>query len=138
MILTLARRFAFSPVSGHRSSSIRIIFSLMFSMAVLMTAIGVMDYLQRGRFEGIRGAISFDITVEGDETAKMRTRYPHADIFLYGETEVLAEEGDEGTTGNYLKARIILPEGRALVKGLIYRGRVTGVDPVTVEVSSLA
>ena len=54
------------------------------------------------------------------------------------ETEVLAEEGDEGTTGNYLKARIILPEGRALVKGLIYRGRVTGVDPVTVEVSSLA
>lgn len=91
MILTLARRFAFSPVSGHRSSSIRIIFSLMFSMAVLMTAIGVMDYLQRGRFEGIRGAISFDITVEGDETAKMRTRYPHADIFLYGETEVLAD-----------------------------------------------
>ena len=54
------------------------------------------------------------------------------------ETEVLAEEGDEGTTGNYLKARIILPEGRALVKGFIYRGRVTGVDPVTVEVSSLA
>ena len=54
------------------------------------------------------------------------------------EVEVLAEKGDEGTTGNYLKAKIILPEGRTMVKGLIYKGIITKTDPVTVEVSSLA
>ena len=52
--------------------------------------------------------------------------------------EVLAEDGYEGTTGNYLKARLVLPEGRVPVRGLIYRGIVTETDPVTVEVSSLA
>lgn len=51
------------------------------------------------------------------------------------ELEVLAEEGDSGTTGNYLKARIALPEGRAAVKGLIYKGIVTCTDPVTVSCS---
>ena len=54
------------------------------------------------------------------------------------EVEVLAEKSGEGTTGNYLKARIALPDGRAAVNGLIYRGTVTCIDPVTVEVSSLA
>ena len=54
------------------------------------------------------------------------------------EVEVLAEEGMEGTTGNYLKARMTLPDGKAPIRGLIYSGRIVSIDPVTVEVSSLA
>ena len=52
--------------------------------------------------------------------------------------EVLAEDGLEGTTGNYLKARIMMPDGRIPVRGLIYSGRIVSIAPVTVEVSSLA
>ena len=43
--------------------------------------------------------------------------------------EILAEEGNEGTTGNYLKGRIILPHGRVPVRGMIYEGVVTSTDP---------
>ena len=52
--------------------------------------------------------------------------------------EVLAEDGLEGTTGKYLKARIMMPDGRIPVRGLIYSGRIVSIAPVTVEVSSLA
>ena len=52
------------------------------------------------------------------------------------EVEVLAEEGPEGTTGNYLKAHMVMPEGRVPVRGLIYTGRIVSLSPVTVEVSS--
>ena len=48
--------------------------------------------------------------------------------------EVLAEKDDSGTTGNYLKARIILPGHRTPVSGMIYEGAVTSVDPVTISV----
>ena len=50
--------------------------------------------------------------------------------------EVLAEEGSEGTTGNYLKARIMMPDGRMPLRGMIYEGTITALSPVTVEVSS--
>ena len=50
--------------------------------------------------------------------------------------EVLAETGCEGTTGNYLKARILLPGGREPISGMIYRGTVISSSPVTVSVSS--
>lgn len=53
------------------------------------------------------------------------------------EVEVLAEKNGEGTTGNYLKARIVLPKGRTAINGLIYKGIITKTDPITVEVSSL-
>ena len=50
--------------------------------------------------------------------------------------EVLAERGAEGTTGNYLKARIILPEGRIPISRMLYKGIVTSIEPleITVEV----
>ena len=50
--------------------------------------------------------------------------------------EVLAERGVEGTTGNYLKARIILPEGRIPISRMLYKGIVTSIEPleITVEV----
>ncbi len=48
--------------------------------------------------------------------------------------EVLAEKDESGTTGNYLKARILLPEGRSAISGMIYKGRITAIDPVTVSV----
>ncbi len=48
--------------------------------------------------------------------------------------EVLAEEGDEGTTGNYLKARIALPGRRTAVSGMIYEGIISSIDPITVSV----
>ena len=70
-----------------------------------------------------------------EELRKLSARHSREYIArqLGRETEVLAEEGDSGTTGNYLKARIALPGGRAAVKGMIYRGIVTSTDPVTVS-----
>ena len=49
--------------------------------------------------------------------------------------EILAEKGNEGTTGNYLKGRIILPEGRVPVSGMIYTGVITSTSPLSVTVS---
>ena len=46
--------------------------------------------------------------------------------------EMLAEEGCEGTTGNYLKGSLILPDGRVPIKGMIYSGTITSIDPVEV------
>ena len=70
-----------------------------------------------------------------EELRKLSARHSREYIArqLGRETEVLAEEGDSGTTGNYLKTRIALPGGRAAVKGMIYRGIVTSTDPVTVS-----
>lgn len=48
--------------------------------------------------------------------------------------EILAEKGNSGTTGNYLKAGIALPAGRAAVEGMLYEGVITSVDPVIVSV----
>ena len=48
--------------------------------------------------------------------------------------EILAEKGNSGTTGNYLKAGIALPAGRAAVEGMLYEGVITSVDPVSVSV----
>ncbi len=50
------------------------------------------------------------------------------------DVEILAESGNEGTTGNYLKAKLIMPAGRVPVSGMIYRGRITSADPVSVTV----
>ena len=48
--------------------------------------------------------------------------------------EILAESGSEGTTGNYLKGRIVLPGDRVPVSGMIYKGTVTAIDPLSVTV----
>lgn len=90
MILRLALRFSFSKDFNHRGSAIRIALSLMLSLSVLMAAMSVMDYLQSGRFEGIRDSVSFDVTVSGDCRDEMKERYPDASVFVYGETEALA------------------------------------------------
>ena len=49
--------------------------------------------------------------------------------------EILAEDGATGTTGNYLKGRIIMPGNRAPIPGMIYSGTVSSIDPVEVTVS---
>lgn len=48
--------------------------------------------------------------------------------------EVLAEEDGTGTTGNYLKGKILLPGNRVPVSGMIYQGRISSLDPVAIEV----
>ena len=48
--------------------------------------------------------------------------------------EILAEKDSTGTTGNYLKGRIILPDNRIPISGMIYKGEITSIDPVTVTV----
>ena len=47
--------------------------------------------------------------------------------------EILAEKNGEGTTGNYLKAKIIAPEGY-LREGELYKGRITSVFPLEVSI----
>lgn len=46
--------------------------------------------------------------------------------------EILAERGNEGTTGNYLKGKIIMPEDRAPINGMIYKGRIVSIDPIEI------
>ncbi len=48
--------------------------------------------------------------------------------------EILVENGCEGTTGNYLKGSVALPEGRVPVRGMIYEGILSSIDPVVIEV----
>ena len=52
------------------------------------------------------------------------------------DVEILAEGRDasEGTTGNYLKARILNISGRTLSEGGLYKGTITSVTPLEVSV----
>ena len=93
MIPFLSIRYSFSRSSGHRRRALRIVFSASLSLAVLMITISVMDYLQEGRFERIREARSFDMVISGNAVSEMKERYRDASVFLYGETEVLADGG---------------------------------------------
>ena len=78
-----------------------------------------------------------------DERAEVLRKLSRENSRRYAErqlgksVEVLSEENGTGTTGNYLKARLSLPEGRTPVEGMLYTGTVTSIDPVTVTVSKL-
>lgn len=48
--------------------------------------------------------------------------------------EIIAEKNGEGTTGNYLKASIVSPEGREIKEGGLYEGTFTSVFPLVVSV----
>ena len=65
-------------------------------------------------------------------SAEQSSRYLERQL---GKTrEVLAEKNDTGTTGNYLKARILLPDNRIPVSGMIYSGKITSINPVEISV----
>ena len=48
--------------------------------------------------------------------------------------EILVENGSEGTTGNYLKGSVLLPDGKVPVRGMIYEGVMTSTDPIIIKV----
>ena len=48
--------------------------------------------------------------------------------------EILVENGSEGTTGNYLKGSVSLPDGKIPVRGMIYEGILSSIDPVIIKV----
>ena len=48
--------------------------------------------------------------------------------------EIIAEKNGEGTTGNYLKAKIIAPNEVKITEGGLYRGIVTSIFPLEVSV----
>ena len=48
--------------------------------------------------------------------------------------EILVENGSEGTTGNYLKGSVLLPDGKVPVRGMIYEGVMTSSDPIVIKV----
>ena len=91
MILHIAMRYSFSSEAGHRSRAVRIALSLALSLAMLLVTMSVMEYLQSSRFSAIRDAFSFDMTLSGDHVLEMRSRYPDASVFSYGETEALGD-----------------------------------------------
>ena len=91
MMLFLAFRYSFSRTGDHRARVMRIAAAAALSLAVLMVTISVMEYLQAGRFDRIRDVQSFDIVLDGDCSEEMRTRFPDASVFVYGETEALSE-----------------------------------------------
>ncbi len=48
--------------------------------------------------------------------------------------EIIAEKDGSGTTGNYLKARIVSLSSSPVVEGELYRGTVTSIFPLVVSV----
>ena len=48
--------------------------------------------------------------------------------------EIIAEKNGEGTTGNYLKAKIIAPQGLVVKEGGLYKGKITSIFPLEVSV----
>ena len=48
--------------------------------------------------------------------------------------EILVENGSEGTTGNYLKGSVLLPDGKVPVRGMIYEGVMTSTAPIVIKV----
>ena len=91
MILRLALRYSFSPIAHHRRRSIRIMVTAALSLAVFVTVIAIMDYLQDARIERLRDTQSFDIVVDGSFASQMEKLFPAASVFVYGEAEALAE-----------------------------------------------
>ncbi len=87
----LILRYAFSRSDGHRARVIRIIITLTLSLLVLVAVLAIMDYLQGSRFEDIKNVRSFSVVADGDEREYLKSLYPDADIFIYGEGEALIE-----------------------------------------------
>ena len=48
--------------------------------------------------------------------------------------EIIAEKNGEGTTGNYLKAKMIAPNDTVITEGGLYKGRITSIFPLEVSV----
>ena len=48
--------------------------------------------------------------------------------------EIIAEKNGFGTTGNYLKAKIIAPNDKIITEGGLYKGRVVSIFPLSVSV----
>lgn len=89
MILSLALRYSFSSKGRHRRRSMRTVLTIALSVAVVLSVMAIMDYLQEGRLERIRRVRSFDTVVSGDACAELRALYPDLSVFVYGETEAL-------------------------------------------------
>ena len=58
----------------------------------------------------------------------------YLDRQLGKKVEIIAEKNGEGTTGNYLKAKIIAPADKRIEEGGLYKGVVTSVFPIEVSV----
>ena len=58
----------------------------------------------------------------------------YLDRQLGKKVEIIAEKNGEGTTGNYLKAKIIAPADKSIEEGGLYKGVVTSVFPIEVSV----
>ena len=90
MILRLALRYSFSPSRRHRRSSLRILVSTALSVAVLLTVISMMEYMQGSRLDAIRAVRSFDAVIAGDVRDAIKELFPSASVFLYAEEEALS------------------------------------------------
>ena len=90
MILRLALRYSFSSSGRHRRSSLRIMVSTVLSVAVLLSVISIMEYMQLSRLDAIRSVRSFDAVIAGDEREAMKELFPSASVFLYAEEDALS------------------------------------------------
>ena len=91
MILRLALRFSFSASGRHRSRAVRIMISTTLSVAVLITVIAIMNYLQGSRLTAIRDVRSFDAVVDGRFADEFSSRFPSCSVFEYAEVDALLD-----------------------------------------------
>ena len=103
MIFRIALRYSFSRMNRHLGRSVRIMFSLAFSTAVLMVVLSVMSYLQDTRLSGIRNIKSFDLVAKDASVDELKKLYPGCTVFQYSEEMALVE-------GHVMNIRYIDPD----------------------------
>ena len=129
MILRLAFRYSFSPSARHSRSSLRIMMSMALSVAVLVSVISVMEYLQDTRLEAIRNVRSFDAVIAGDAEDELEALFPSASVFLYAEEDALV-------SGSAVSVRFV---GEDYDGGIHVRGETSGlVVPYSLSSSSVS
>lgn len=104
MLFKLVLRYLLSPAGHNRQRVIRIFIGLSLSMAVLLSVISIMDYLQSSRFSTIKEVRSFPVTVETDQA---------------GLDYLKAEYGDEYTLFGYKSGEGLLSSGTSAYATLI-------------------
>ena len=117
MVLRLALRYSFSSSNRHRGSSFRIALSIALSVAVLLSVISIMDYLQGTRISGIREVRSFDAVIAGDLSEDIIAEFPYASVFTYAEEDALVG-------GNAYSVRFI---DSSYDGGIIMDGDLSGI-----------
>ena len=105
-LLNMAFRYSFSKQNKQRQTNIMIIIGIALGFSAFIIVIGLMNSLQKGQLDILRGVESFDIIVDNSEVDinEIREMEGVDTAFFYYETPAIAINLDSGQS-SYLKIR---------------------------------